>query len=53
VDTVERELARAVRNVPRVELVRAADVNVYQLLRYPVVLANSAGLEQLMARLAK
>jgi large subunit ribosomal protein L4 len=53
VDTVERDLALAVRNVPRVELVRAADVNVYQLLRYPVVLANSAGLEQLMARLAK
>lgn len=53
VDTVERELALAVRNVPRVELVRAADVNVYQLLRYPVVLASSAGLEQLMARLAK
>ena len=53
VDTVERDLALAARNVPRVELVRAADVNVYQLLRYPVVLASSAGLEQLMARLAK
>lgn len=53
VDSVERDLALAVRNVPRVELVRAADVNVYQLLRYPVVLASSTGLEQLMARLAK
>jgi large subunit ribosomal protein L4 len=53
VDTVERDLALAARNVPRVELVRAADVNVYQLLRYPVVLTSSAGLEQLMARLAK
>ncbi len=53
VDTVERDLALAARNVPRVELVRAADVNVYQLLRYPVVLASSTGLEQLMARLAK
>jgi large subunit ribosomal protein L4 len=53
VDTVEQGLALAVRNLPRVELVRAADVNVYQLLRYPAVLVNSAGLEQLMARLAK
>lgn len=53
VDSVERDLALAVRNVPRAELVRAADVNVYQLLRYPVVLASSTGLEQLMARLAK
>lgn len=53
VDTVEPGLALSARNVPRVELVRAVDVNVYQLLRYPVVLANSAGLEQLMARLAK
>ncbi len=53
VDAVARELALAVRNVPRVELVSAADVNIYQLLRYPSVLVNSAGMEQLMARLAK
>jgi hypothetical protein len=53
VDTVARDLALAARNVPLVELTQAADVNVYQLLRYPVVLVNGAGLEQLMARLAK
>lgn len=53
VDTVEQGLAMAVRNVPRVELVKAVDVNVYQLLRYPTVLVNSTGMEQLMARLAK
>ncbi|HAS81317.1 MAG TPA: 50S ribosomal protein L4 [Verrucomicrobia bacterium] len=53
VDTVGMALAMAVRNLPKVELVKAADVNVYQLLRYPVVLVNGAGLEQLMARLAK
>ncbi len=53
VDTVDMGLAMAVRNLPGVELVKAADVNVYQLLRYPVVLVNGAGLEQLMARLAK
>ena len=53
VDTVARDLALAARNVPQVELIKATDVNVYQLLRYPVVLVNGAGLEQLMARLAK
>lgn len=52
-DTVVQDLALAARNVPRVELVGAADVNVYQLLRYPTVLVNSAGMEKLMARLAK
>jgi len=53
VDTVARDLELAARNVPRVELVGATDVNVYQLLRYPAVLVNTAGMEQLMARLAK
>ena len=53
VDAADANLVLAARNVPRVELVKASDVNVYQLLRYPAVLVNSAGMEQLMARLAK
>lgn len=52
-DKVPESLARAVRNLPRVELVAAQDVNVYQLLRYPVILASTAGLEQLTMRLQK
>ncbi len=53
VDDADVNLALAARNVPRVELVKASDVNVYQLLRYAAVLVNSAGMEQLVARLAK
>jgi len=53
VDEIDRNLALATRNVPRVEVARAQDVNVYQLLRYPVVIVNSAGIEQLKARLEK
>ena len=50
---VEEALARAVRNLPRVELRAAQDVNVYDLLRYPVILADEAGLARLTARLQK
>jgi large subunit ribosomal protein L4 len=53
VDSIDENLARASRNVPRVEVVKASDVNVYQLLRYPTVIVNSAAMEQLKARLEK
>jgi large subunit ribosomal protein L4 len=53
VDQIDRNLQLAARNVPRVELVKARDVNVYQLLRYPTVIVNSAGMEELKARLEK
>ncbi len=53
VDDIDRNLALASRNVPRVEVVNARDVNVYQLLRYPSIIVNSAGMEQLKARLEK
>jgi large subunit ribosomal protein L4 len=53
VDDIDRNLALASRNVPRVEVVKARDVNVYQLLRYPSIIVNSAGMEQLKARLEK
>jgi large subunit ribosomal protein L4 len=52
-DTLDEKLVRAVRNVPRVELHAARDVNVYQLLRYPLVLASEAGFAELTARLQK
>jgi len=53
VDSVEQNLRLAARNVPRVEVVKAADVNVFQLLRYPVAIADSAAMETLKARLEK
>ena len=53
VDEIDRTLALASRNVPRVEVVHARDVNVYQLLRYPVVIVNSAAMDQLKTRLEK
>lgn len=52
-DTLDEKLVRAVRNLPRVELHAARDVNVYQLLRYPLVLASEAGFAELTARLQK
>jgi large subunit ribosomal protein L4 len=52
-DEIDPNLARASRNVPLVEVARATDVNVYQLLRYPTVIVNSAGMEQLKTRLEK
>ncbi len=51
VDDIDQNLWLASRNIPLVELVKASDVNVYQLLRYPSVIVNSAGMDQLKARL--
>jgi len=51
VDKVDRAAARACRNLPNVELVGAADVSVWHLLRYPAALVSRAGLEGLRARL--
>jgi large subunit ribosomal protein L4 len=53
VDKIDRTLALASRNVPCVEVVHARDVNVYQLLRYPVIIVNSAAMDQLKTRLEK
>jgi large subunit ribosomal protein L4 len=53
VDQLDAKLRLAVRNLPRVEVVKASDVNVYQLLRYPTVLVNGAGMDMLKARLEK
>ena len=46
-------LNRAVRNVPKTEVTTAAQANVYQIMRYPTILADAAGLEGLTKRLAE
>lgn len=51
VDVVGRELALSARNIPRVEVVAAADVDVVRLLRYRVLVASKAGMRGLTARL--
>ena len=51
VDRVEDKVALAARNIPKVEVVAARNVNAYQLLRYPVVVLTSAGMQALSERL--
>ena len=46
-------LNRAARNVPKVEVTTAAQAHVYQIRRYPVIVADAAGLEALQARLSE
>jgi len=48
----DANLVRAARNIPKVAVVRAAEVGVYELVRYRTVLATRAGLDALTARLA-
>lgn len=50
-DKVDKAVVTACRNIPNVEIVGAADVSVYQILRYPVTVINKAGLETIKARL--
>lgn len=52
VDRVDRNLVMASRNVPKFEVVAAKDVSTYQVLRYPVIVCNRAGMEQIKQRLA-
>jgi len=51
VDEPDANLVLAARNVPRVEVVCARDVNVHQLLRYPQVVASKSAMEVLTQRL--
>ena len=39
------------RNLPRVEVIEASEVNVYQLVRFPVIIADEAGMKILEERL--
>lgn len=50
VDRVDRNIALASRNIPRVEVVRAKELNVFQLLRYPHVIVSKSGMEDLKSR---
>jgi len=52
VDTVDINVGLAARNIPKVKVKRASDVNVYELLRYSQVVVTKAGLEILKQRLA-
>jgi large subunit ribosomal protein L4 len=51
VDVIDRNVAQASRNLENVEVARASDVSVYQLLRYPTVVVSQAGLEKMKARM--
>jgi len=53
VDKADATLVRVARNIPKVAVVRAAEVSVYDLVRYRTVLATRAGLDALTARMAK
>ncbi len=48
-----KNLNLAARNAAKVETTTAAQANVYQMERYPVVAVDAAGLEQLLGRLAE
>jgi large subunit ribosomal protein L4 len=52
VDKVEKNVAQASRNIPNVEVAAAKDVNIYQLLRYPIVVVSRSGMDQMQLRLA-
>ncbi len=51
VDRVSDTLALAVSNLPGVEVVSGANLNVYQVVRYPTLLVTREGLEAVKARL--
>ena len=50
-EATDRNLTLAVRNMAKVEVVQAADVNTYQVLRYPQVVVSKAALEMLEQRM--
>ena len=50
-DKVEKNMVLAARNVENVEVVRASDVNVYQLLRHPEIVVDKAAMELMKTRL--
>jgi ribosomal protein L4 len=51
-DRVNVALARATRNIPKVEVAAAGDVDVYSLLRYRTIVATRAGMAALTVRLS-
>lgn len=51
-DTIDTNVGLAARNIPKVQVRRASDLSVYELLRYPQVIMTKAGLEVIKERLA-
>ena len=48
-----KSLNLAARNLAKAEVTTAAQANTYQVMRYPAIVADAAGLEALKARLAE
>ncbi len=46
-----KNLSLAARNIPATDVVTATQVNTYQVMKYPVILADAAGLDVLKARM--
>jgi large subunit ribosomal protein L4 len=53
VDEISANMALASRNIPQVEVVNAAQVNTYQLLRYKQIVITQSAMEKLQARLSQ
>jgi len=51
-DTLDTNITLAARNLQDVEVACAANVNTYQIVRYPQIVITKAGVEQLEQRLA-
>lgn len=51
VGQASEKLDRAARNLPDAEVTTAAQVNTYQVMRYPFILADAEGLDMLAARI--
>jgi large subunit ribosomal protein L4 len=51
IDAEDAHIERSVRNLPRVKVLRAAGLNVYDVLRYPSLVLTSAAVEAIDARL--
>jgi large subunit ribosomal protein L4 len=49
---VQDNVRMAARNVPGVEVVRADDLNAYQVVRFRTLMITKAGMEQIEKRLA-
>ncbi|MBR4251109.1 MAG: 50S ribosomal protein L4 [Kiritimatiellae bacterium] len=48
-----KNLNLAARNIPGVEVTTAAQANTYQVVRYPLIVTDAAGLDALQARISE
>jgi large subunit ribosomal protein L4 len=51
IDAEDTHIERSARNLPRVKVLRAAGLNVYDVLRYPNLVLTSAAVDAIAARL--